>query len=372
MKSRIIILVVILLSSGCQVKTNPFEYDLSLKSVYAEGNNSYYIDQNNALLGWGQEFGDMPNKLMENVFEVKSNFKQYLVLKSDGSLWEWGSNRKFSSSFEQENHIPTKELENVKRIWTNSESLTYVLMNDDSLWYIGGDECRIIDETMINSHISGRVLTKIMDDVVDLAVSWRTPNAIAKKKDGSYWAWGSKVHHNEKEDDILQTLLKDVDENCITTPKEVELPYTIKGMIYTAGTIYFIDEVDTLWGWGNNNNHRINKSSQTYIENPKLIMENVSEVQATEFCTFVLLKDQSLWGWGNRLGCLGLGYDDPVIESTMLLKQVKMFSADIAHTLVILENDTLWGWGTNKYSQLGRPKGREHKVPVMIGKLVNP
>lgn len=58
----------------------PFEYDAPLKLVLAEGSNSYFIDQNNVLNGWGQEFGNVPSALLEDVVDFKANVGQYLAL----------------------------------------------------------------------------------------------------------------------------------------------------------------------------------------------------------------------------------------------------------------------------------------------------
>jgi alpha-tubulin suppressor-like RCC1 family protein len=101
-----------------------------------------------------------------------------------------------------------------------------------------------------------------------------------------------------------------------------------------------------------------------------MIMENVVEVQSTSWCTFALSKDRTLWGWGNKLGCLGLDHEELVTTPTKLMEEVKMFSAFIGHTLVVLDDDTLWGWGTNKYSEVGVSYGRVHKVPVKVGRPV--
>ena len=119
----------------------------------------------------------------------------------------------------------------------------------------------------------------------------------------------------------------------------------------------------------NNESNRINDSNQLVIETPYKIMENVLEVQSTQFSTFILTKDKTLYGLSNELGLLGLGHEDIITSPIKLMENVSMFSSGVVTTIVLKENGEIFAWGNNQHSQMGIANDKTYRKPIKIGQI---
>ncbi|MBS3991683.1 MAG: hypothetical protein KGZ51_06370 [Erysipelothrix sp.] len=368
MKLKFIIIMVLLLS-GCQMFIVPFEFNSSIKQITVS-ERSYIIDENNVLFGLGIDYGDGPVKIMNDVVQVIADSSHTVALKTDGTLWEWGSYRTFTSPLFNQNDVKVLVLEDVKNIWGNDSGLTYILKNDDSLWINGINSyeyCRVSPFNPNESNASRKV-NHVLDDVEALYVAPYTSNAIAKTKDGRFFIWGSRNETSVKYD-IINEFMIDQTQKCIRTPLEISFDMNVKDLAYAHGTIYLIDHNNSLYGLGNNEYNRINDSEQKFISVPYKIMDNVIEVQSNSFSTFILTQDKSLWGLSNRSGKLGLGHDNIPKSPVKLLDDVSMFSSYTFTNMVLKNNGEIIAWGSNNFNQMGISQGMGHYKPKKVGQV---
>ncbi len=113
------------------------------------------------------------------------------ALKTDGSLWCWGRNDRGQlgdgTTFAKSSPVKVAALANIVKV-ALGEGHSCALRTDGSLWCWGGNEDgEIGDGTVVDKHTPAQV-TALGSEVVDLAVG--DGSSFARKKDGSFWAWG--------------------------------------------------------------------------------------------------------------------------------------------------------------------------------------
>ena len=229
---------------------------------------------------------DAPVKLFSNAVAAEKRF----VLLSDGTLW-------YSGSYGVE-----KVTSNVKDFSVYIDDQFVVLKQDGSAW--------ILDkyyEDPFGFKAEKGVLTKFMDDVIDLEVG--NANLYVLKKDGSLWGWGDNMYgqlgkgyasdYNEPNDKIGYQILD----------KVASIETGVGGT-----SVFAIKKDGSLWAWGNGTDGVLGvgeKGSIKYRENtakytgkvatPTKVMDDVAAV-SSELHTLILKEDGSLWACGSNTG----------------------------------------------------------------------
>ena len=131
----------------------------------------------------------LPVRIMDNVIAASSSpapvygsSGNTLVIRSDGSLWGWGSGLNSGpipyhrNTWFWFNPVPAQILDDVTQIIRGeSESGIFAITSDGNLWDLS----------------NGTVW--VMDDVAGAAVDWH--NRMALRTDGSLWVWESNGSH---------------------------------------------------------------------------------------------------------------------------------------------------------------------------------
>ncbi len=364
-----------------------------VKSVYSNGDMTCYaITTDNSLWALGENngaFGDgtvqpsrIPVKIMDDVVYVES--KKYswyepgayqsihqgyavIALKSDGTLWGWGTNHwgELGDGTCNPHLTPVKIMDHVVYAanatyysgMTDDVASTYAIQSDGSLWAWGHNHAGQLGNGNRDSQLSP---VKIMDHVRTFQTKDGSCTAI--KTDGSCWHWGSSFSHTEG----MMIL-----HNAITHPKK------IADGVFTAASSdlanYMIKQDNILWAWGKAPALDFTGSGQSFESAvPVPIMENVSSIHVGAFSTFAIRTDNTLWGWGmNSNGEIGNRTAERIPSPTFVMDQVFDIYTTSFNTYILRTDGTLWGCGADEYCQLGQGSWEHQRTaPVKIADRV--
>jgi alpha-tubulin suppressor-like RCC1 family protein len=129
----------------------------------------------------------------------------------------------------------------------------------------------------------------------------------------------------------------------------------------------------TLWAWGHNDTGYLGDGTFIARSTPVKVaisgVDRISAGQGHDGHALVRKSDGSLWTWGNNdSGQLGDG--TPLTRSTPTrvpgLTGITAIAAGDYHTLALAADGTVWAWGLNQAGQLGddTPFGRSTPAPV--------
>lgn len=364
---KYVILIMSFVLSGCQFFASSFEVPNAIDSVILGPKSTYIITNNQSLYVLGSHGSNStaePKAIMSDIKHVYNDWFTTLVLKSDGTLWEWGSSRVFSRLSQDQNDEPIKVLEDVKYMWGNQSRLIYVLKNDDSLWAIGHDECRVKPYNPNESNAPLK-LNKVLEGVKDVSVQVYSSNAFVQMLDGSVRMWGT-TQVNQKND--VLSLFVEEGVTCQSEPLEVQFDVDFEKIIYTNGALLYVTKQNELYGLGNNENNYFSNSSEVMISRPMLMAYSIKDVQSSPFFIHVLTQSDDLFVVNNSLE---VSNSNVILFNTshfiQFLEDVKIFTVGSANTMAIQNDGSIYGWGSNEYQQLGGNRSKDITKPTKIG-----
>jgi len=242
------------------------------------------------------------------------------AIKTDGSLWLWGSNSGKLGNFQ-----------------TNTRSTPITT-------FLGGNDWS--------------------------SISLGRNHTAAIKTDGSLWLWGSTGYGQLG---IFVGGITAFRSTPITTFIGGSWLSVSCGAFHTAA----VKNDGTMWCWGRNNTGALgnNKPASTAAANTRstpvttiLGGSNWSSVACGYESTTSIKSDGSLWSWGT--GSSGqLGVNDTTSRSTPVTTlSTGLTWASVTcgslHTVALKTDGTLWSWGSNSSGQLGVNNTTDRRTPV--------
>lgn len=294
---------------------------------------------------------------------ISAGSNHTLALKSDGSVWAWGSNSAGQIGDGTSIGRLTPKQATVSSITAISAggSFSLALKSDGTVWGWGENTIGQLGNSQLTSQQKVPKKIENLDSIV--AISAGHTHALALKSDGTVWSWGSNF---SGELGIGTTTNSYVP---VKIPSLSEVKAISAGMFYNIA----VKTDGTVWAWGMNNYGQLGDGSTTNRLVPVRIttLSGVEGVAAGLYHALALKQDGSVWAWGyNYYGQLG---DGTITSRTTpvrigALSGIKQISAGMYHSMA--KSDTLlYTWGSNAYGQLGNNGTSNSSTPIVISSL---
>ena len=341
------------------------------KQLFLFGNNS------NSQLGFPITISipDQVEGNHTNWKQVSSGGIHCAAIKTDGTLWTWGSGSDGRLGTGDSTTRSTPVITFVGGTnWKQVSSGGYqnaAIKTDGTLWTWGRGSEGQLGRTSANANRLTPVTTFAG------GTNWAdTPTAepedlytisagienycSAIKTDGTLWTWGNGVSGQLGTNDTTTRITPVTTSAGGTTWKQVSAGTRHCAAIKTDGT---------LWTWGSGGQGQLGTNDTTQRLTPSTTFSggtNWKQVSSGGYHCAAIKTDGTLWTWG--LGTSGqLGTNDTTNKSTPVTTSAggtnwKQVSSGNAHCAAIKTDGTLWTWGSGFNGQLGRSNGSVNRL----------
>lgn len=307
-----------------------------------------------------------------------------LSICSDETVMAWGSNGHgqlgdgstgVNSSFP----VSTILLNDVTDI-SGGNFFTTALKSDGTVWAYGSNATGSLgDNTNTDRFSPVQVLGEggmgYLNDIVAISSSLGLGHSLALKSDGTVWAWGSNNFGQLGDNKVAGG----------HTPVQVHGEDNIGFLtniiqVVAAGEFSLALKDDgTVWAWGINANGNLGNGSASYeIDVPVQVtgLTNIIKIAGGTDHAMAIKDDGTVWAWGSDVyGELGNNttdyfYFDEPVEALGITNAVDIAGGQ-HHTLILTDDGKVWCMGNNMYGQLGDGTNENRLVPTLVTGLDN-
>ncbi|HMI08147.1 MAG TPA: hypothetical protein VK528_11410 [Flavobacterium sp.] len=174
-------------------------------------------------------------------------------------------------------------------------------------------------------------------------------HAVSIRSDGTLWTWGRNQFGQ------IGTIAE-IGDAKEYPGKQFGTDTNWAAVSATQFYSFAIKNDGTLWAWGTNSYGQLGIGGFGSAPNPVQVGvdHDWKHVEAGEFSSVALKTDGTLWGWGDGRYC-GFNVNSyfPIPVKIGTDSDWKSFAYGMDHAIAIKNNGTLWGWGSNLYSEVG-------------------
>ncbi|MDO5397419.1 MAG: hypothetical protein Q4G33_05765 [bacterium] len=371
----------------------PVLADLKVKQIECGyGSMTMAVLENGELWEWGKDIvtneNTVPHMVMDGVSKVETSLYQILVLKNDGTVWNWG--RTDGNKYTAKSAEPVLIMDNARDISAGLVN-NLVIKNGNTLWSWGdgsignGEHCGCAEPVLI------------MQDVK--SCDGGCYDSYAVLYDGTVWIWGNDEYNPVGEliyDGSLPKLVTEeynaaevnefwwvniiTEEGTLYTPNRnrvrqiTEYEKVLENIIsYDEQTCCAAVTSDgDIYTWGVNAKNYVQGTNdltgshtpQKVVEDGKPVFERLNFIyepvsyartfDSSDTHGMAVTNNGELYVWGtNKHGELGIEPDNEYHEPFKLMDNIRSVLAGEGFSFVIKEDCSLWGWGSSRWAQLG-------------------
>ncbi len=286
---------------------------------------------------------------LQNIKQVSTGQYFTLILKTNGSVWAFGSNffGQFGDGTTTDKSMPVA----VTGMGTGVQSIaagsyhSLFLKADGSLWACGlNSEGQLGDGTTTNRTVP--VLVSGMSSGVQ-GICTKGRHSLILKTDGSLWACGRNAEGQ----------LGDGTNITRTVPVPVSgMGSGVKSIASGWNHTLILTTVGNVYSCGSNTDGQLSDGTQVDKNIPVALYSGMTAIAAGGFYSLFLQTAGNLFGSGqNDLGQFGDGTNTNRLSATFIptATQVQSMSAGGYHTMVINRDGSVWACGNNSHGELG-------------------
>lgn len=235
----------------------------------------------------------------------------------------------------------------VKSIYAG-KSWSFAVKSDGTIWAWGSNWRGTIGDGTYERRYDP-VLVKLSD------VSSIDGDGCFAVKQGEVWAWGDNVYRRQGDRIYYGTL------GCNSTVETIPSPFKLEGLtnvtMIASGSSHrlILKEDGRVMAWGGNNVGQLGDGATDidYKNTPvTTIIDNVKAISAGGDHSMALKNDGTVWTWGAIYHWGGTSTPQQVqgIDSIVEIR------AGDEHCMALKSDGTVWTWGCNDFGQLGNGK----------------
>ncbi|GMT48114.1 MAG: hypothetical protein IEMM0007_1680 [bacterium] len=284
-------------------------YSLALETdgtVWAWGYGELGQLGNGAVSSYSKEVVQVSN--LTDINAVAAGFYHSLALKTDGTVWAWGRNElgqlgaTTTERCQADNlyacsttPIKVSGLTDITRI-AGGGFHSIALKSDGTVWAWGSNELgQLGDGTTIDSPVPIKVSG--LTDITRIAGGGF--HSIALKSDGTVWAWGNN-YFGQLGATTTETCGSSTP--CSTTPIKVSGLTDITRIAGGGFHSIALKSDGTVWAWGSNELGQLGDGTRDDSATPVQVsgLTDVTAIAAGHGSTIALKADGTVWSWGSN------------------------------------------------------------------------
>jgi alpha-tubulin suppressor-like RCC1 family protein len=339
-------------------------YLTGVVAISAGSSHSLAVKSDGTVWAWGSnyygELGDgtindssTPVQVygLSGITAVAAGYDHSLALKSDGTVWAWGygSYGQLGNDayvYQQTTPVQASGLSGVTLI-AAGDNHSLARESDGSLWTWGDNEYGQLGNAATGYDSFTPLQVTSLSGVQAIAAGGN--HTLAVTSGGAVWAWGYNGYGQ----------LGDGTNTDSSTPVQVS---GLSGVVAAAGGYWHSLAVKgdgATFAWGDNSRGQLGDGSAVASNTPVQVDSPVglAGVAGGYFHSVALASDGTVWAWGDGWdGQLGngavLGYSDTPV-AVIDLSGVMAIAAGDEFSLALKSDGTVWAWGYNWDGELG-------------------